>query len=857
MRFLFGLPLDGGTWPDVPGDRDAVAGERWGGPMALLALLEGQLGLGSPSVPTPLRAASLIGALDVEGAFWQASASADPFATAMQLIRWDEALRLHGWRGEPVSTRLGQLAGLMNDAPPGPARRYEAVLEALSDQVVVLEAIELVGGPREALPLLYRRVLDALEARGCGIVPRATEGVERTGDLAGCLDDGFEPAGTGELQLVRPRGPLAAAEAMSVWLAQLGDLSSTVVIGGDDVLDAALRRHGVPVLGASRRSGSDPLLQVLPLVVALGWRPQDPAAALELLTLPETPAPGGIARRLDRALREWPAVGSETWNEAMDTGLEAIEDETRRGRVTERLGALLDGAVDGGEYPVAELNRRLDALTTWLQGRRASSENAEGRWTDALTQVAAFRRLVAATEAESLSRPLLGRLLRHATEQVATQPAREAEAGLVAVSDPGAVVGPVQRVVWWGFTERQSPVVRQLPLTPEERQELGSLGAAPPDPGEQAELLSAAWRRPLQMASGAVVLVCPQFGTDGEPEAPHPLWDEITAGLEAAQESRLIGELPRDVTADRVVTALPVPTPRREWRVATPDAIRLPERFSPTSMNKLIANPLYWVLEYAARLSAGRGEGLPAGVLMMGRIAHEIIGRLLSRRRDGEQLTPDAAATEAGNLFGTEGPRLAADFFVAGRERECAELERHVVEATRDLFRHLDETNASVAAVEESREAEVDGVALRGRPDLELTAPDTILDIKWGRAGARRDELAEGGATQLAVYTRLANPAAAIGYYILREQVPMVTGGGLVGAETVDGPSPRDIWAGTRASLAERLEQLRQGIIEDTCADVEDNEPPGRSQLTNGKLVVAPQPAYSPFAWASEGGSLA
>ena len=69
MRFLFGLPLDSGTWPDVPGDRDAAAGERWGGPMALLALLEGQLGLGGPSMPTPLRAASLIGALDVEGAF--------------------------------------------------------------------------------------------------------------------------------------------------------------------------------------------------------------------------------------------------------------------------------------------------------------------------------------------------------------------------------------------------------------------------------------------------------------------------------------------------------------------------------------------------------------------------------------------------------------------------------------------------------------------------------------------------------------------------------------------------------------------------------------------------------------------
>ena len=60
MRFVFGLQLDGGTWPDVLGDRLAVAGERWGGPMTLLHTLEGQLGLVAPAMPEQLRAASLI-----------------------------------------------------------------------------------------------------------------------------------------------------------------------------------------------------------------------------------------------------------------------------------------------------------------------------------------------------------------------------------------------------------------------------------------------------------------------------------------------------------------------------------------------------------------------------------------------------------------------------------------------------------------------------------------------------------------------------------------------------------------------------------------------------------------------------
>ena len=105
MKFTFGLQLDGGAWPDVLGGRLAVAGERWGGPMALLHTLEGQLGLAEPAMPDSLRAASLISKLDVEGAFWRDSARADPFATAVQLIRWDDELRSTG--GEARGFHLG------------------------------------------------------------------------------------------------------------------------------------------------------------------------------------------------------------------------------------------------------------------------------------------------------------------------------------------------------------------------------------------------------------------------------------------------------------------------------------------------------------------------------------------------------------------------------------------------------------------------------------------------------------------------------------------------------------------------------------------------------------------------------
>lgn len=854
MRFIFGLSFDGRTWPDVLVDCSAVAGERWGGPLSLLHTLESQLGLSSPTEPVALRAAGLIASLDMDGAFWQASARVDPFATAMELIRWDAELRGHGWNGEHVSARLTQLADLMRTAAPGSERRFRCVLEALPDHRVDLGSIELAGCDRTTIPQLYRCLLDALEEKGCAVAERPTPVVDSQGDLADCLGDGFDPAGSGELQLIRPRGPLAAADAVAVWLAQLDDLSATVVIGGEEVLDAALRRHGLPVLACGHAPGGDALLQVLPLTMALVWRPPDPATALELLTLPETPVPGGVARRLDRALREWPAVGSGAWEEAMREGLASIDEHDRRKRVAERITALLHETVDGDECPLAAIERRLDALTVWLQGRKAASGSDEERWSAAVSQVAVFGRLCQATGAGALNRPLLERLLRHATEQACGAPGHEAEAGLIGVSEPGAIVGPVRRVVWWNFSERAAPGVRQMRLTPEERRELEARGIAPPDPGQQAEQLSAAWRHPLQFASEAVLLVCPEFGADGEPESPHPLWDEVAAGLDRAQESRLITDLPKDVHPRRAVPLLPQPAPRREWRLDRAELVRLPPRYSPTAVNKLIENPLYWILEYVGRLSRGRADGLPAGVLMIGRLAHEIIARMLSRRRDGERLAPDAAAAEAERLFVEEGPRLAAEFFVPGQEPQRAEIRRRTAAAMRDLFRHLDEAGATVIAVEEGREADVDGITLHGRPDLALERPDTLLDIKWGRADYRRKELSRGAGSQLAIYTRLVNPAASIGYYIVREQVLIVCGTGFANAQSVAGPSPAEVWTGTRAALEERLEQLRQGLVIDTCAPVDGDERSTETGLVDGKLVLVQDPTYSDFAWISDGG---
>ena len=65
----------------------------------------------------------------------------------------------------------------------------------------------------------------------------------------------------------------------------------------------------------------------MPLVIELGWAPADPAAVHALIALPRGPVPRSVGGRLRSALDEWPAVGSEKWNEGLRRALDRIGDE--------------------------------------------------------------------------------------------------------------------------------------------------------------------------------------------------------------------------------------------------------------------------------------------------------------------------------------------------------------------------------------------------------------------------------------------------------------------------------------------------------------------------------------------------
>jgi hypothetical protein len=854
MKLTFDSDFDHGAWPGPLGGRTAAAGEDWVGELGLLGRLEVALGVGDPPVSRAERAAALVPRLRAVEGFWTRSAEVDPLGTAERLLEWRDELWLRGWRGEvpadsaevpgdagqldlrlqvpmdaaaqvarrgsPSAGRLRQLAAVTAGGIPGIPDRLLEVAAALERHSPSIEEVAHFASLDELAPL-WRRVFDLLARNGTSLrlldlppVPAA----ERDLHAARARSSDFAPRGDGSLQLLRPYGPLAAAEEVAAWLAAQPSLEGALIVAADGVLDAALRRYGLPTTGAVLPPRENLLLQILPLVLDLGWHPADPQRALQLLTLPTGPVPRSLARGLARALHEWPAVDSDEWRRELVQGLTELPDE-RRARVASRLETIFAAAGDRPRsYPASEIQRRTDALEAWARASQAVAASGEQeRWLPPLEQMAKLRRLLALSGLAELSAAQLQWFVEAATESVVSAPPRPAQAGLATVGAPGSIAGAARIVVWWNFSLETAPPLRRLPFSPAERRALAASGVELPDPGAEAVRQALRWRRPLEQTRETLLLVAPQRRENGDEDFPHPLWDEIAARLSLADLQRLERPTPRFVAEPprRPGALRAVVRPTRAWR-ASAAVFGAEQSQSPSSLTDFIGCSLKWSLEKTARIRAGETGTLPMAEQLAGKLAHEILSRLLT----GPPLGPEAAREEAFRVFDRQGPRLAAPYFLPGADAARAEARLSIGLAAEVLTGILAAAGMRVEMAEQNIVCEAGDWQgrLHGRPDLVVGPPRAVVDLKWGWASGRRRELENGTALQLAAYSRMLRPTPTatwppVAYFILRTQQLLTTSAIFRGEERIQGAGPEETWSRVEAAHADAWERLRQGSL--------------------------------------------
>lgn len=843
MRLTIGLDFEGGAWPPLSGT--ALAGEAIEGPSGLLKRLETGLGLAGPVEPQAERLAALVPAFKTVRGHFSDSAETDPFGTARRLLRERDELMLAGWELQPVTARLGELAALSREMRPGVPDRLRAVLDVLARRGAGFERIALVDEER-TWPLLWRRVFAALRARGTRVEHAPPPTADTSGDLRAARDGAFEPQGDGSLVMLRGAGPLDTADELAAYLASI-EHGTTVVVTPDAVLDAALARHGLPTTGAAGRALDSAALQVLPLVLELLWDPPAPAAAHELLGLPASPIPQGLAWRLRRALEEWPAVRSDGWNRAFEEwrAQELIDepDEEKRTRRRARAELLLSpGAARGArEVPVTAVFERIDSLLQWGQGRLA--DDATGAWLGARAQAQGLRSLLSLGGVASVAPVRLRKLVELASDGIAAPRRHDAQAGIHKVDAPGAIAGPADTIVWWDFDRDHSPPVRGLMLTNAERTALAAAGVELPTAGERAVDVSRGWRRPLVSATRRLVLCCPRRSESGEERAPHALWDEIEAAMPKAQRAtHLARVVQRKADVARTPRTLrATPQPRRDWKLALPLVPRAEE--SASSLEGLVGCSYQWAARYGAKLSEHPTRTLRLDNRELGKLAHHVLEQLLQDL----PATPEEARTKAAELFTTDGPRLVAELFQPGADAKREESSRVVAAAAEGITRFIRSTGRSVAGVETRFVQEMNGWKIQGQLDLLLGEPNAIIDFKYSGRTYRRASLENGTSVQLATYAFLVTqgraPMPPVAYFIVNEQSLHSTeadglGGGVIPAK---GPTPQDTWDAFHAAIEKRWGELRDGALVAPGIPNELGEiVPRKGQLGPDGLVLEP-----------------
>jgi hypothetical protein len=739
---------------------------------------------------------------------------------------------------------------------PGSPDRLFAISEVLDKRRPEIESIDSFE-PVERLLTLWRKIFTKLEAHGVAIshslIPPVTS--KRATDLRLCLSPDFAPSVDGSLLLFRPYSPMDAAESVAAWLHAQTAFPETLIISPDVVLDEALRRFGLPVTGAKETTNDDPLLQVLPLVLALGWDPPDPQRALELLIIPDGPVPVFLARALRSTLQQWPAVGSPSWDDVLGSGLDALPATARRDSVRNLLETIFhpDAAIRAA-FPTSTLKLRAQVIRKWAAARRFAAEEPPPKMVDRLDAVIGqcnlFERLIELSGFGSLTEPQLLRLVRELTDSTGPHRRYAPEAGISVVKSPAAVAGPARHIIWWDFTLESTPEPFSIPLSRSELAALESAGVTLTPATDIASDHSRRWRRPFVLASETLLLICPKFGEDGEERHHHPLWDEVAANMKkgTARASLEARTLKHDARSKKRRDAhLPIPRPRRSWSVRA-SMVSTARSHSPSSMQSLVGCPFKWVLTYLGKLRDPEIAALTDNGTMLGTLSHEILAKTL-RSNPVNGLT---AQKTADDLFVRLGPKLAAPLFLPGAPFQISFARKATADAARVLFDHLRRSELPIVAVETPVSKNLGALEFNGRADLVVGDPPFVIDLKWSAGSYRREQLKNGTAFQVAAYafmiqTGRAFPGAA--YFILRDQrLIALKGAPFANAETVEGPSLQETWNALLAATRESIDLLTKGRIEALGIPLEDDTGIAKKDgVFDGRLILEPPCKFCSF----------
>ncbi len=819
------------------------------GPSGLLSLLELYLGL-SAKRPAKLQRViqfrKILKQLDNGKRFYSRSMRVDDFGVASELLGWRDELYLRGWngrfRGKPVSGRLADLAEvesavLQENFAPGEGERLMQVAIALRSLRTPITSLVLLE-PLERHPLRWQQVLRMLPHRFAENFqkPCAPEGsmlhvLQRSLLFSESFPDppAIEPDGS--FSVFTADTALTAAYHTGEWLREKGDDVLLVEGGEGKMLDDVLEAQGSPRQAFPAADAALPALELLALALRLLWYPLDVGALLAFLAIPEdsNPLDAALSKRLVRVVARCPGTGGAQWREALQAF--RIEGGKESGAALEELNRWIPTPGKAGHaeaVPLTELALCAERVQQFFCRKKEADEGKElqalfsAGYEQATSFLAAVEELFKQGE-RRLGRYQIDQLLTHAA--VGFRRFQEREAGSVLdASYPGAVCEQFSHVVWWWAVD--STAERPAPWAAGERLFLEREGVFFLAQKQILEWQSSDWLRPVLAAGESCTLILPPEG-----EERHPIWLKISSSIPSIPVLQI--ENPDGWTEwgrTLKVAELDLPRPRPFWSVSK--GVKLSGKgFSPTSLEKFLAAPSCWFLEYVARITPSSFLDLNDGARLYGLLAHRLVQKLVARLRQ-EPGMPDVsewfdAAFE--KLVRTEGAVL----LMPGKGAELENLRRRLRQAVLRLLPVLHEQGGGSIYSERTLEGSFHDLGMKGRADLLLfdrEGEPSIIDMKWGGDRLHRSTMRQGTHVQLLAYAAMVRQETgrwpAVAYYVistaglLADRNRFFAFGEAVRKK--EDESSEVLWQRVLTSFAWRKSQVEKGILPVTSRASED-----------------------------------
>ena len=807
--------------------RRSYLNDYCGGPETLLAWLETQLGLPVARIHQASRVSEFAAALDAaKHPLFAESLKADRWATASELLSRRDELLLSDWDGtdseaHPVLVRaLAQVVAGRTFQFPGEAGRLKRVLDALDAGQVLPPHRCLLQDGKEAWPLVWQKVLARMNVAGApeqiAHAPKGSTLRKAQNFLLGGAMTEVRTDAT--FRHVRTRSESSAIEFIVATLAKSPDkLSTTVICCEDDELalrlDVCLSRIGLPTTGASAWSRAHPVLQVLPLSLALCWEPVDPQVLLGFLTLPVLPIPRKAAFKLANALTREPGLGSGEWEQALAEL--CCEESDPKGELRERLEAWFhcDRTPRGSDMPARLIRTRCGLVARWASGRAALlEEDAEAppgliEALHAAAGQAALLGELAECQGESLSEPQLARLLEEALANGAeTKPFIEAEGGPIRVRSLSEIDGPCDRLIWLGPGTRDTA---GCCWSSGQLRELRTAGVLMDDGSKVlSSLRSAETRGYCHVKESFLAVVLPQDfekrwhplwlavrGLLPKPEVEPPVLEDLVMLGDAAALAPF-GFEHRDVVIEPPQKARPL------WNIAA-GLLADRDTVSASELQDRLACPLKWTLHYPAKIRPGSMAALPDDHQLKGTFCHSIFERTFGG--GGELPALDAAVAQALAAFDERLPLDAAPLAQPNKYLDPQRLRSQIENATRIFVNTLASGGYRIVGIEMELAGTAFGKPLNGWIDCVAkrdNGEEAIIDFKYGGRSKYHALIAEGRAVQLATYAYGRSAAGgvfpAVAYLVLSDGLLFTPSGSAVQGDThraiINAPAIQTVW---------------------------------------------------------------